>query len=96
MDNIFFEVIEDSTNDLSPNKTHYTGVTSLRTKFIPVSTEIIAKIKALINEIEPPSTSTADELELEFSLAINANGSICVLSGSSTLGIKVKMTWKKK
>lgn len=72
-----------------------TGMSSAR--LIEVDANTVAKLKQSVLDIGNAFNDVilADEVELEFSFGITGNGNICILSGSSSLGIKVTLKWNK-
>lgn len=100
MDNlkIFMEPISSghSESEVEGRNTHTTSITPLE-HLIEIDANMIAKVKDSIIQIGNSFADIvlADEVEMEFSFGITGNGNICILSGSSSLGIKVTFKWNK-
>lgn len=94
--NLFIEVISEADNN--QRKTFQTGVNSSNiSKLLEFDTNQISSLANTIKEFSSTFAETiiSDEMELEFSIGFTANGNICILSGSSSLGMKVRLKWKK-
>ena len=82
-------------------QTYTTGKSPL-SQLVELNSDIIDKIKQSIASLGESirdnifADEFADETEIELSVGITGNGNICILSGSSSMGIKVKLKWKKK
>lgn len=100
MDNlkVFMEPISGSfvADTIGERQTHTTAGAS-PTRLIEVDANTINKLKQSMVDICNAFNDVvfADEVELEFSFGMTGNGSICILSGSSSLGIKVTLKWGK-
>lgn len=100
MDNIkvFMEPI---SNDFGVSTTEgrqtYTTTGISLARLIEVDANTVNKLKQSVLDIGNAFNDVilADEVELEFSFGITGNGNICILSGSSSLGIKVTLKWNK-
>lgn len=94
---LYIETIQ--TNVSSGRNTQITnGSRSKLWELTAFNTELIQALKENIDKVCNSFSENimADELEAEFSFGITAEGNICILSGSSSMGIKVKMSWKKQ
>lgn len=91
--------IETVQTDMESGRNTYTtsGTYSKLREMTALDTELIQTIKENIDKICNSFSENlmADELEVEFSFCVTGEGNICILSGSSSMGIKVKMVWKK-
>lgn len=86
-------------NESAQRKTYTTGAISAGImQLIELDADLINSMRNQMKKVGEVflDTIAADETELEFSLGITGNGNICILSGSSQLGIKVTMKWKKQ
>ena len=94
--NIYMEAILPESG-VEGRQTHTTGISSL-TKLVEIDADMIDKLKQSAMQIGSAFADLvlADEVEMEFSFGITGNGNICILSGSSSLGIKVKFKWNTK
>lgn len=95
MGKIYIETMEENYNGRKTRTT--AGVTSKLREITDFDVEFIEPLKQKINEISDTFCKDlkSDEVELEVALGITAEGSLCILSSSSSLGIKVKMKWTK-
>ena len=95
---IYMEPISSghSEADVEGRNTHTTSISSLN-QLIEIDANIIAKVKDSVVQIGNTFSDIvlADEVEMEFSFGITGNGNICILSGSSSLGIKVTFKLNK-
>lgn len=89
---VFFEAIENG------RQTHVTGPNNSISRFIEINEDIIDKIKDKIIGFSNcfSESLTADETSIEFSFGVSSEGNLFILSGNSSLGIKVKLKWKKQ
>ena len=93
---IYIEVISEESK--TGRNTYTTnGPQSALLEMTTLDSNLISGIKRSIDQMctSFAENIVADEIEMEFSFGITGKGNICILSGSSSMGIKVKMTWKK-
>lgn len=93
---LFIEVMPDTS--ISDRGTYTTGLSSTVGQMIEFNAELCEKIGRKMEEFSQVFSDKilADETELEFSFGITGSGNICILSGSSSIGVKVTLKWKKK
>ena len=107
-DKIFIEVISNEVNlttaatsvsEVNSRKTYTTGMIPSRAmQLIEVDSDLIKKIRRQIEKFSEVFSDViiANETELEFSIGLTGSGNICILTGSSQLGVKVTMKWEKQ
>ena len=93
---MLIEVLPDSS--ISGRKTYTTGFSSSVGQMLEIDSELFEKIKCRIEKFGRIfyHKILADEAALEFPFGITGNGNICILSSSSSIGMKVTLKWKKK
>lgn len=91
---IYFETIE---NELG-RQTHVTGDNKLINRFVEIKDDVIETIKSNIQNFSASFSDSllADETTIEFSFCVSSEGNLFILSGNSSLGIKVKLKWEKE
>lgn len=93
---LFIEVMPDRS--VSGRQTYTTNFSSSVLQMIEFDTELYDELKQKIEQLSQIffDKISADEIEFEFSFGVTANGNICILSGSSSFGMKVILKWKAK
>lgn len=94
MEPLFADSVSTETEG---RQTYTTGKPSLG-QLVELDAETINKVKQSVAELGKTlgDAVLADETEIEFSFGITGNGNICILSGSSSVGIKVTLKWNKR
>lgn len=93
---IYIETVQENlTYGRQTNVTN--GVTDRLKELTDFDIDLIQPIKDKIDKISDLFSENlkTDELEVEFSFGITGEGNICIFSGSTSMGIKVRMKWKK-
>lgn len=92
---IYIQVMPDY--QIEGRQTITTGANRVKTQLVELSLELVEKMKNQVKEISRNLSDTlvADEMELEFSFGVTGSGNICILSGDSSVGIKVVLKWNK-
>lgn len=95
---LYIETIQSKQMVSGERNTYPTSAQTRMHEMLAVDTNIIENVKKTINDICDSFTPDlmSDELEVEFSFGVTGEGNICILSGSTSMGIKVKMLWKKQ
>ncbi len=96
MEKLFIEAI--STESMVERNTHTTNFSKSVGHFLEVNEDILEKLKQKIVQVSEAFSETlvADETTVEFSFSVSSEGNIYILSGNSSLGIKVKLKWDHK
>lgn len=98
-DILYIEPMQTMHVGNSERNTYTTSAKEKMHGLVAIDEKIIRNIKQTINSVCESLSSELimpDELEVEFSFGVTGEGNICILSGSSSMGIKVKMLWKKQ
>lgn len=97
-DILYIESMQTMHVGNSERNTYSTSAQTRIHELVAIDEKIIRNIKQTINSVCESLSSElmSDELEVEFSFGVTGEGNICILSGSSSMGIKVKMLWKKQ
>ena len=92
---IYMQVM--SEQQIEGRQTITTGANPIKTQMVELSSELVEKMKNQVKEISRDLSDilVADEMELEFSFGVTGSGNICILSGNSSIGIKVVLKWNK-
>ena len=100
---IYIETISSSDSFASASvkdrQTVPTGVTEdVLGHVLQVNSQVVQKLDETIHWVKDffDSRHFADETKVEFSLGVTSKGTVCILSGETSLGIKVTLKWKRK
>lgn len=95
---IYLEPIDIFGDEKTIGRQTYTTGKSPLSQLVELNSDTIDRIKQSIVFLGESIQDNifADETEIELSVGFTGNGNICILSGSSSMGIKVKFKWKKK
>lgn len=95
---IYMETIAVPEDRGAAERQTYTTAKSSVGQLLELNTEVTDKVKQGIINLGKAIEGNifADETEVELSFGITGKGNICILSGSSSMGIKVKLKWTQK